>query len=387
MVEAPPLRVLMLGWEFPPIVAGGLDRACEGLVRGLLGLGCRISLVVPRAGARASGSGTARPEVAERRFRMIRVDARLAPYRGGPLYGPDLPREVLRLARRVSPIGRRERFDVVHAHDWMTFPAALELQRLSGRPWIAHVHSTEFARSGENGDPFITTVERESLRRASRVVCVSRRTAGVVRRRYGVAESRIRVIHDAIDQDGGAPPEAFPHDRPLVLFAGRLTRQKGPLCFLEAAARVLEKRPDAEFVMVGAGDRLAFLKRRARELGIEQRVALPGFLSPPRLEALFRRATVYAQPSIAEPFGLTVLEAARAGVPAIVSRQAGVTEVVSSLVPVDPDDAAGLAVRILFLLDSPVYRWRLARRAAREVGHLSWRRAAARCLGVYLEVC
>lgn len=387
MVEAPPLRVLMLGWEFPPVVAGGLGRACEGLVRGLLGLGCRISLVVPRAGARASGSGTGRPDGAERRFRMIRVDARLAPDRGGPLYGPDLPREVLRLARQISPIGRRERFDVIHAHDWMTFPAALELNRLSGRPWIAHVHSTEFARSGENGDAFIATVEREGLRRASRVVCVSRRTAGIVRRRYGVAESRIRVVHNAIDRDAGAPPAAFPHDRALVLFAGRLTRQKGPICFLEAAAQVLEKRPDTEFVMAGAGDRLAFLKRRARELGIEERIEFPGFLPHSRLAELYRRATVYVLPSVAEPFGLTVLEAARAGVAAIVSRQAGVTEVVSSVVPVDPGDAEGLAARIRYLLDSPVYRWRLARRAAEEVGHLTWRHAAARCLGVYREVC
>ena len=376
----------MIGWEFPPRVTGGLGRACEGLVRGLLGHGCRISLVLPRGRPANAPSRLRRPGEASRRFRIFRLDTRLAPYRSTPLYGPGLGREVLRLAQRVSEIGSREDFDVIHAHDWMTYPAALELRRVTGKPFVAHVHSTEFARSGEDVVPFISVVEREGLRRADRVVCVSRRTAGVVRRRYGVADGRIRVVHNAIDPAAG-PVRSFPHDRPLVLFAGRLTRQKAPASFLEAAARVLARRPDVEFVMAGAGDRLEFLHQRARELGIQDRVAFPGFVSPARLEELYRRATIYALPSVAEPFGLTVLEATRAGVPSIVSRQAGVTEVLSSLVPVDPGDAAGLAVRMLFLLNAPVYRWLLARGAADELRTLSWSRAAARCLAVYAEVC
>jgi glycosyltransferase involved in cell wall biosynthesis len=382
MQPADPLRVLMIGWEFPPRVTGGLGRACEGLVRGLLGLGCRIDLVLPRGRAGGPVRALRRPGETARRFRILRLETHLAPYRGS-LYGLDLRREVLRLARQVSGIDARVT-DVIHAHDWMTFPAALELRRRTGRPWIAHVHSTEFARSGDAADPFIVTVEREGLRRADRVVCVSRRTADVVRRRYGIPERRIRVVHNAIESGNAGPP--FPHDRPLVLFAGRLTRQKAPSCFLEAAARVLARKPDVEFVVAGTGDRLEYLRRRARELGIEGRVAFPGFVPPDRLEELYRRASVYALPSIAEPFGLTVLEAARAGVPAIVSRKAGVHEVLSSLVPVDPGDASGLAERILFLLDAPVYRWLLARAAAEEVGRLSWRQAAGRCLEVYGEV-
>jgi glycosyltransferase involved in cell wall biosynthesis len=376
----------MLGWEFPPRVAGGLGRACEGLVRGLLGLGCRIELVLPRGRPGSAVRAARRRGETARRFRIVRLETRLAPYGGGSLYGPDLRREVLRLAQRVAAIDSRDEFDVIHAHDWMTFPAALELRRRTGRRWIAHVHSTEYARSGEAADPFIVTVEREGLRRADRVICVSRRTADVVRRRYGVEEGRIRVVHNAIHPvDAEAP--AFPHDRPLVLFAGRLTRQKAPAVFLEAAAKVLARMPDVEFVVAGTGDRLEYLERRARELGIESRVAFPGFVAPEDLEELYRRATVYALPSLAEPFGLTVLEAARAGVPAIVSRHAGVHEVLSSLVAMDPGDASGLAERILFLLDAPVYRWLLARGAADEVRRLSWRRVAARCLEIYGEVC
>ncbi len=375
----------MLGWESRR-PGGAFGPACEGLVRGLLGLGCRISVVVPGDAAAVVPAVRGPVGAPGTRFRIVRLEERSSAGARGA--GPPDPRgEVLRLARRVRPIGLRENFDVIHAHNWMSFPAALELHRSSGKPWVAHVHSTEFARSGEAGDEFIATIEREALRRASRVVCVSRRTAGNVRRRYGVAEAKIRVVHNAIERTSAPTGGAFPHDRPLVLFAGRLTRQKGPGCFLEAAVEVLRKRPEAEFLVAGTGDRLEFLKARALELGIEDRVHFPGFLSPARLSEVYRRASVFVLPSLADPFGRTVLEAALAGVPAVVSRQAGVTEVVSSVVPTDPGDAAGLASRILFLLDSPVYRWRLARRASEEVGHLSWRLSAARCLGVYREVC
>jgi glycogen synthase len=382
-------RVLMIGWEFPPRATGSPGRACEGLVRGLLELGCRISLVLPRAGSPASSarSRLRRSGDSSRRFRILRFDTRGAGDGTTVLVpGSGLGREVLRLARRVSEIGPREDFDVIHGHDWMTFPAALELRRITGKPFVAHVHSTEFARNGEAGNPFAATVEREGLRRADRVVCVSRRTAGVVRRRYDVDAARLRVVHSAIEPVADSV-DPVPHDGPLVLFVGPLTRQKAPAAFLEAAARVLAQRPEVEFVMAGNGDRRDFLIDRARELGIQDSVRLPGLVPSARLEELYRRAAILAVPAVAEPFGLAVLEAARAGVPSIVSRQAGVTEVLSSLVPVEPGDANGLADRILFLLDRPIYRWMLGRGAADEVRTMTWNRAAARCLAVYAEVC
>ena len=388
--EKPAPRVLMLGWEFPPHVAGGLGVACEGLVRGLRSLGCHVALVLPRRPPAAesvtaiadrfpSGSGS---------LRILPVETRLSAYpEGGGLYGPDLPAQVLRLARRITAASRREEFDVIHAHDWMTFPAAIALHLSSGKPWIAHVHATEFARSAGDGDEFVSTVEREGTRRAARVICVSRRTADVVHTRYGVPDSHIRVVHNAVDPTGPKEARLLPSDRPLVLFVGRLTRQKAPAAFLEAARHVLTERPDAEFVLVGDGDRLPFLKARAVQLGIADRVFFTGFLPRNRLAELYQHASVYALPSVQEPFGLTVLEAAQRHVPAIVSRNAGVTEVLRSVVTVEPGDAEGLARRIVFLLDSPVYRWLLARHAAEEVQGLSWKRAASRCLNVYREVC
>ena len=386
--ESPVPRVLMIGWEFPPLLAGGLGVACEGLVRGLRSLGCGISLVLPRRSREAEEASGVVVPLDDPAFRILPVETRLTAYPwGGPApYGPDLPAEVLRFARRVRVASLREDFDVIHAHDWMTYPAAIALHLSSGRPWIAHVHATEFARSAGDGSEFVRTVEREGTRRAARVICVSRRTAAVVHRLYGVPEKKIRVVHNAIDPPGPADERVFPSDRPMVLFVGRLTRQKAPACFLEAARRVLDERPDTQFVVVGNGDRREFLETRAAQLNIADRVAFTGFLPRARVTELYRRASVFALPSVDEPFGLAVLEAAQRHVPAIVSRNAGVTEVVRSVVTIDPGDAAGLANRILYLLDSPVTRWLLARHAAEEVRTLSWRRAAGRCLDVYREL-
>ncbi len=371
----------MVGWEYPPRFSGGLGVACAGLVRGLSDLGCRITLLLPARSAEGGPPG-------RKGVRILPVPTRLQPYPSSDgLYGLELRQEIERLAERSVSVASDDHFDVIHAHDWMTYPAAAALQRRTQRPWIAHVHSTEFARSGRRADPAIEGIERQGTIAADRVVCVSRRTAEVVRRRYGVASRKLRVVHNAIDPGDAEAERGFPNDRPLVLFVGRLTRQKAPAVFLEAARFVLVHRPDTEFVMAGAGDRMEWIRARSVELGIADRVALPGFLPPERVVDLYRRASVYAMPSIDEPFGLAVLEAARHRVPAVVSAGAGAIEVVPSVLRVEPGDAAALARRILFLLDSPISAWLLARHAAEEVAHCSWRRAAAECMAVYREVC
>jgi glycogen synthase len=380
------VRVLMIGWEFPPAVSGGLGAACEGLVRGLGSLGCEIVLLLPRRPRKGGRSETlpgSFPSV-----KMIASGTRLVPYgTASGLYGDDLRDEVSRLAAVARVVARRETFDVVHVHDWMTFPAGLAASEASGRPLIAHVHATEFSRSaGEGGDPFIRGIERAALRRADRVLCVSRFTAGVVRRRYGVDPLRIRIIHNAIDGAAAAIPRSEPAGPPLVLFAGRLTRQKGPARFLDAARLIHQRHPDARFVMAGAGDRLDWLRSRADELGLHEAVKFPGFLEPSALMALYGRASVYVLPSVAEPFGLTVLEALRQGVPTVAARLAGVTEVVHSVVRVDAGNVGELAGRIIRLLDSPRLRARLSRMGRAEVARMSWRAPAARCLDVYREV-
>lgn len=382
------MRVLMIGWEFPPAVSGGLGVACEGLVRGLGSLGCEVVLLLPRRPRGSSDRPDASAGSSLASVKMIPSGTRLVPYGSASgLYGDDLRDEVSRLAAVARVVARQETFDVVHVHDWMTYPAGLAASEVSGRPLLAHVHATEFSRSaGQGGDPFIRAIEHAALQRADRVLCVSRFTAGVVRRRYGVDPLRIRIVHNAIDGTAAGAPRTEPAGPPLVLFAGRLTRQKGPARFLEAARLVHQRRPEVRFVMAGAGDRLNWLRSRTDELGLTDAVEFPGFLDRSALTALYGRASVYVLPSVAEPFGLTVLEALRQGVPTVAARLAGVTEVVHSVVRVDAQNVEQLAGRIVRLLDSPRLRARLSRMGRAEVARMSWRLPAARCLDAYREV-
>ena len=415
------MRVLMFGWEFPPRVSGGLGVACEGLVRGLLELQTEVALVLPfRAEAEPGGRPGPRlrlrlrsvPPPAEELdppappplVRRRRIETLLAPYvtevlyveeraqaqRAEPsaasLYGPRLSDEVLRYASRAAAIAQEETFDVIHAHDWLTFLAGLEARRVSGRPLVLHVHATEFDRTDGEGDPFVSTVERTALAAADRVVAVSAYTADVVATRYGVPRERIRVVHNAIDAT--APPRVWSVDetQPLVLFAGRITSQKGPEYFVDAAARVAEELPTVRFAVAGSGDRLRAMRHRVAARGLSERFLFTGFLTPAELDTLYARADLYVMPSVSEPFGLTALEALQHGTPVIVSKTAGVGEVVRNLLRVDFGDVDGLASRILSVLLFRPLKDTLGTRGRAEVHRLSWREAAWRCLTIYREL-
>jgi glycosyltransferase involved in cell wall biosynthesis len=405
------MRVLMFGWEFPPWVSGGLGVACEGLVRGLLELDTEVALVLPfrppasaipglrmlsargRAGRRRGGGRSPlsvrrvpsllRPYLTEARYaeerrRAARSDDAVVNY------GPDLPREVLRYGAAAGRIAARESFDVIHAHDWLTFLAGIEARRVSGRPLALHVHATEFDRSGgQNG--FVTAIERFALTCADRVIAVSGYTAQVVARDYGVPPERLRVVHNAIDarEPLGGPSGA---GEPLVLFAGRITSQKGPEYFVEAAARVAAEMPGVRFAVAGSGDRLRAMVAHVDARGLRRRFLFTGFLPPAELDRLYARADVYVMPSVSEPFGLTALEALRQGTPVIVSRTAGVSEVVRNVLRVDFNDIEDLASKILSVLQFPPLADALSKRGSAEVRRLSWRDAAAGCIDVYREL-
>ncbi|MGE5277613.1 MAG: glycosyltransferase family 4 protein, partial [Acidobacteriota bacterium] len=278
------MRVLMFGWEFPPAISGGLGVACEGLVRGLLQAGAQVVLVLPRHPYRkpsgrlrileslgAAEAPRAAPRPRRPPLKVRRVATSLTPYPGAHAgmaparaaaavragsseppshYGPNLATDVLRYAERAGVIARQERFDVIHAHDWMTFLAGLQARRVSGKPLVVHVHATEYDRAGSGGDSFVRDIERAGLEGADRVIAVSRYTADLLVRHYAVPRRRIRVVHNAIDPSR-KKRERESRDEPLVLFAGRLTRQKGPDYFLEAAALVAREIPGARFAVAG----------------------------------------------------------------------------------------------------------------------------------------
>jgi len=304
--------------------------------------------------------------------------------RGG--YGPDLFSEVARYAEAVAALAARERFDVVHAHDWMTFPAGVAAAQRSGRPLVLHVHASEFDRSGERADTRIRAIEGESLAAAARVVCVSRYTAELVRRHYGIAPERLRTVHNAVEQTAAARPRAERSRERLVLFLGRVTFQKGPEYFLEAAARVLRLEPDVRFVLCGAGDLLPRVVERAAELGIARRVRFTGFLEREAVERVFGMADVYVMPSVSEPFGIAPLEALSRDVPVIVSRQSGVSEVLKSALKVDYWDVGEMANKILALLRYPALRRALGDEGRAELGGLRWEDRGLRLRDIYAEL-
>ena len=410
------MRVLMFGWEFPPQISGGLGVASEGLVRGLLQTGVEIVLVLPGhppspavrnltiIDSAAVASRGNPPHRKRFLLRLRRVPTLLRPYLDDVTYeqewqaarqtrttfaghyGPNLATEVLRYAEVAGRIARRERFDLIHAHDWLTYLAGLEARRASGRPLAVHVHATEFDRSGGGSNRFVSDIERLGLTQADRVIAVSRYTAELVRRTYGVSPEKLRVVHNAIDAKESVGDWSVEEKEPLVLFAGRITRQKGPDYFVEAAARVVREVGNVKFAVAGSGDQTRPMIERVAAHGIGQNFLFTGFLAPSELERLYARADVYVMPSVSEPFGLAALEALQHGTPVILSRSAGVSEVVQNVLRVDFGDVEDLASKILSVLLFPPLRDALSCGGRAEVRRLSWRESAEKCLDVYREL-
>ncbi len=391
------MKVLMLGWEFPPRISGGLGVACQGIVHGLAAEGVEVVLVVPRArggeerSARAAGAASVR-SIASPLSPYLRPEqyagaARsvLAPPPGGA-YGPDLFAEVERYAQRVSRLARRERFDLVHAHDWMAFPAGMAAARARRRPLVVHVHACEHDRNPERPDAHILAIESAGLSAADRVVCVSRYTAGVLERRFGLDPAKLRVVHNGVAPGAKRRSRGTRSPHPLVLFLGRVTAQKGPELFLEAAARVLRLEREVRFVVCGTGDLLPAVIERAALLGIAQRARFTGFLEREEVERVLDLADLLVMPSLSEPFGLAPLEAAARGVPVIVPRHSGVAEVLAHAIKVDPWDVEALAGRILALLRYPALRRWLGEGGRREAASLRWESRGARLREVFAEV-
>ncbi|NUN53637.1 MAG: glycosyltransferase family 4 protein, partial [Planctomycetaceae bacterium] len=303
-------------------------------------------------------------------------------------YGRDLFSEVSRYAAAVEAIARRGGFDVVHAHDWMTFPAGVLAARASGRPLVVHVHSCEYDRSGEGADGRIVSIEQAGLDAAARIVCVSHYTAGVLASRYRVDPSRVRVVHNAVTRSELAPAEAREKaiPEPLVLFLGRVTFQKGPDYFLEAARLVVRQEPGVRFVLGGRGDMLPRMIEAAARLGLARHVHFTGFLSGVDVERMYAMADIYVMPSVSEPFGIAPLEAMALDVPVIVSRQSGVSEVLRNALKVDFWDVRDIANKILALLRYPVLRRALVEEGRAEVAAMRWEMRGRLLHAVYREV-
>jgi glycosyltransferase involved in cell wall biosynthesis len=304
----------------------------------------------------------------------------------GPGYQGDLFAEAERYARLVVALTRGLNPDVIHAHDWLTFPAGIALARVTGRPLVAHVHSTEFDRSGDNVNQRVYDIERRGMLSAVRVICVSELTRSLAVRRYGIPPAKCDVVYNGIDQDmpqpaaGGIIKSAT--DK-IVLFLGRITMQKGPEYFISAAQKVLEKVPEAKFIVAGAGDMETRMIELAAQLGIGHRVLFTGFLRGKDVERIYRMADCYVMPSVSEPFGLAPLEAMRADVPVIISKQSGVSEVLTHALKVDFWDTAEMANKIVAVLRHPPLGQTLREHGSVEIKRLTWDGAAGAVVESY----
>ncbi len=307
----------------------------------------------------------------------------------GAEYSGDLMAEARRYADLCVDLADGEDFDVVHAHDWMTFPAGMAVAAHTGKPLVVHVHATEFDRAGENVHSVVYDIERRGMHAAVRVIAVSRRTRQIVVERYGVDPDKVRVVYNGVENgatniDLGPLPQIDKNDK-VVLFLGRVTMQKGPEYFLQAAKRVLEKIENVKFVVAGSGDKLPEAIETVARYGIGSKFVFTGFLRGDDVERVLRMADVFVMPSVSEPFGIAPLEAINNDVPVIISKQSGVSEVLDHALKVDFWDVDEIANKILAVLKHAPLSATLREHATVELRRLTWDGAAEKVREVYEE--
>lgn len=454
------MRVLMLGWEYPPHISGGLGTACEGLTRALSKYGTDLIFVVPnlhggedaahmslvdargnlslsspggialKNGKRKISHKNVATSVVAKRLKKISIASYLTPYLkpenstaisfpGKPglaftaifdlasesehmqallddfafegsseRYGSKMFNEVARYTALLIASLSTEKFDVIHAHDWMTYPAAVALAQLTGKPLIAHVHSLEYDRAGAGAHPTITQIEHYGLHAADCVVAVSYYTKNLITKHHAVAASKIQVVHNGVYPRKLVARYRSQNraDRRIVLFLGRVTFQKGPDYFVEAAAKVVPHVPDVLFVMAGAGDMLPRMIERVSQLGLQQHFHFPGFLKGEEVEEMYSSADVYVMPSVSEPFGISALEAISFDTPVIISRQSGVAEVLGHALKVDFWDVNRLADLIINALLHEALRKDMVTMAKEELKRLRWEAAAQKTIQLYKKL-
>ncbi len=417
----------MLGWEYPPHIAGGLGTACEGLTRALARQGVHMQFVMPRVFGDepaehmtlvdASAETYTEETTGATRITRYSVPAALRPYwsesdyltetavltattngEGGTTtvksrsagrihYGGDMFSEVARFTQGVMDVCNDLEFDVIHAHDWMTFPAAVALREHTGKPMVAHIHSLEYDRSGRNGmNARIRGFEQLGLSQADAVVAVSHYTKGIICSEYGINHEKVHVAHNGIYEKEVVQHYQSVHtDWPkhVVLFLGRVTYQKGPDYFVRAAAKVAPHMRDVLFVVAGAGDMLDQIKQLARDLGVEQYFHFPGFLRGGSVEEMFSVADLYVMPSVSEPFGIAALEAINFDTPVLLSKQSGVSEVVGHSLKFDFWDVDRLADLIINGLLHEELRTDMIEMARKELSRVRWDASAAKVMDVY----
>ena len=410
----------MLGWEFPPFFAGGVGMVCYELTREMVKRDdVSITYIMPFGPKNIANEHinilVADNIVADNKISVRKVPSLMHAYMGEEdyeretkkftrnkdgdielfhdntlqLYGKDLISEVYNFAEKTKLIAEGEDFDVIHAHDWQTIPAAIEVKKISGKPLVLHVHNTIYDRYLGMGGEKEKEIELEGIRYADKVIAISHFIKNTLIEKYGVNPDKIEVIHNAKiglgeSNDCGVPN--IKKKNKIVLYAGRVTMQKGPNYFVEAAAKVLEHCEDVRFVMIGAGDLLNEMIRRTAELGISDKFIFHGFYSREEGARFFEMADVFVMPSVSEPFGVVPLEAMLARTPSIISKQSGCAEVINNALKVDFWDVDQIANNIINVLKYDELSEELTQNGSTEVRKFDWNIPAQKCINVYNNV-
>lgn len=397
----------MLGWELPPYNSGGLGVACEGLTRGLAEQGVDITFLLPFSGkddthdymhvhsmvnAQTTDKETlnayarllASPYMSEKEYTEL-----LEKTPGLSLYGASLFQLVELFVDYADRMSKNIDFDIIHAHDWLTYLAGIRIKQRTGKPLIVHVHATEYDRTGDNPNPRIRDIELQGLHAADAVITVSGHTKNIVQMRYGVQASKIYVVHNGVLPV--VPVKRLPpgigllraQGNNIVLFVGRITIQKGPEYFIQTAKRVLEYVPKTIFLVSGSGDMEHQMMDLAASLGISSNVLFTGFLRGDELMQTYGSSDIYIMPSVSEPFGITALEAAQHGAALLLSKQSGAREVIGGAFTADFWDIDEMANAVIAILRSPGLRKTMREHAKDDASRATWDLAAEKTNEVY----
>lgn len=377
----------MFGWEYPPYNSGGLGVACQGLAEALAKKNIELVFVLPKK---------LPLEEKHFRFRYANVpDTLFTAYqrlsKEEIFMDSSLFAQVMEYARQAAKIARTENADLIHAHDWLTYPAGLAVQEKKDIPLVAHIHATEFDRGAGSINKDIYDIESLGMNKANKVISVSEFTRQLVGEKYKVDTDKISVVHNGVNIQNSERSDDLNSGlmalkkagKKIVLFAGRLTIQKGPDYFLKAAAKVLHYNKDVVFVIAGSGDMEGQLMNEAASIGIASNVLFTGFLRDKELSDAFALSDVFVLSSISEPFGITPLESLALGTPVIVSKQSGVSEVLSHAFKVDYWDVDEMAEAILCVINYPNLQRVMSLNGQKQAVSCTWDKAADKCINVY----
>lgn len=432
-MSAPRLKVLMLGWEFPPIMAGGLGTACFGLCNALKQY-ADVTLVLPRStpsmqqeqmnilGVNYYGLDDAVNEQPPQPWQEIVEEVieipgnELHPYPVTEVhrrviehvpetvfedkegiralfstdepYGANIMHKVAVYSEIVAKIVQNKDFDIIHAHDWVTYTAAVRIKQLTGKPLVVHVHSLETDRIGTHAKFMygnaVFDIEKYGMTEADLCIPVSHYTKQCAAEHYGIDPDKCRPVYNAIDPEPVYRIERNAGDK-IVLFLGRITFQKGPKYMAETAYKVVQRFPNVIFFVAGVGDQLDQLKDMVTQMGVRDKFVFGGFLKKAQVKQVLAQADVYFMPSVSEPFGLSALEAAQNQIPCVLSNQAGVSEVLDFALKADYWDTDKFANYIYALLNYEGIRQELVAHTADDLDEMSWDQSAQNVLTVYHE--